>query len=86
MDVGGDPAGAAGAGAVQGPLDEAARELDVLYVVNARRPLSDTPSRVLSMMDAIEQRSRIKISALVNNTNLVSKTTADDLIAARNCS
>lgn len=83
MDVGGDPAGAAVLGRYKDQLDEASHELDVLYVVNARRPLSDTPSRVLSMMDAIEQRSRIKISALVNNTNLVSKTTADDLIAGQ---
>lgn len=83
MDVGGDPAGAAVLGRYRDRFDEAARELDVLCVINACRPLSDTPERVLAMMDEIERRSRRKISGLINNTNLAGKTSADDLIAGQ---
>ena len=80
FDVGGDPVGAAVLGRYKDRFDQAAHELEVLYVVNACRPLSDTPKRVLAMMDEIEQRSRLRINALINNTNLAAKTGAEELI------
>ena len=79
FDAGGDPVGATVLGCYKDRFDEAAHELEVLYVVNACRPLSDTPERVLAMMDEIEKKSRLRISALINNTNLSAKTTAQEL-------
>ncbi|MFZ5975349.1 MAG: ATP-binding protein [Bacillota bacterium] len=83
FDVGGDPVGATVLGRYKERFDEAADSLEVLYVVNACRPLSDTPERVLKMMDDIERKSRLKINALINNTNLAAMTTADELIAGQ---
>lgn len=83
FDVGGDPAGATVLGRYKDRFDQAAHDLEVLCVVNACRPLSDTPGRLLNMMDEIEIRSRLKINALVNNTNLAAKTTAEELVAGQ---
>lgn len=80
FDVGGDPVGATVLGRYKDRFDEAADEMEVLYVVNACRPLSDTPERVLRMMDEIESKSRIRITGMVNNTNLAARTTAKELI------
>lgn len=81
FDVGGDPAGATALGQYK-PNFEAipASQLQVLYVVNPRRPFSATPELVMDMLEKIKFRSRLKISGFVNNGNLSTESSHEDLL------
>ena len=81
FDVGGDPAGATALGQYKSNFDAIPQEaLEVLYVVNPRRPFSATPELVLDMLDRIRYRSRLTITGFINNANLAAETSAEDLI------
>ena len=68
IDLGGDPEGARMLGRYEPQL---AREgYDLLCVVNANRPETNAPEKVLSYMEYIEMACRQKITGLVNNTHL----------------
>jgi RecA/RadA recombinase len=82
FDVGGDPSGATALGQYKrffGAIPEGC--LEVLYVVNPRRPLSETPEMVLELLERIKDRSRLNITGFINNSNLSYETSADDLAA-----
>lgn len=82
FDVGGDPAGATALGQYKQNFDSLpAGCLEVLYVVNPRRPFSATPEMALDMLEKITARSRLAITGFVNNANLARETTAEDLLA-----
>ena len=49
----------------------------VIVVVNASRPETNTSSGVIEHIDAIETATGLKITELVNNTHLITETTAD---------
>lgn len=82
FDVGGDPAGATALGQYKHNFENIGpqEQLEVLYVINPRRPFSATPDMILDMFEKIEFRSRLKVTGLVNNGNLASETTAEDLL------
>lgn len=81
FDVGGDPAGATALGQYKANFDAIPQEaLEVLYVVNPRRPFSATPELVLDMIEKIRYRSRLTITGFINNANLAAETSAEDLI------
>lgn len=78
IDLGGDPEGARMLGRYEPQL---AREgYDLLCVVNANRPETNAPEKVLSYMEYIEMACRQKITGLVNNTHLCRETSAEDII------
>ena len=79
FDVGGDPTGAIALGQYKRNFD-ALENLDVLFVINPKRPLSATPEAVKELMDAVSSVSRLKVTGLINNSNLSNETSADDLI------
>jgi len=79
LDCGGDPAGATALGALKPHLDRAKDETEVFFVLNACRPLQGTAEQTLEMIRAIEHVSRIKVNAIVNNTNIANETTAKEL-------
>ncbi len=68
LDVGGDPTGARVLGTLQGLLP--VRDLEVFYVVNARRPFTREVDQARDVLERIEASSRVKATALVNNTHL----------------
>lgn len=72
MDVGGDDVGARALGRYQRELQQA--EYDMWVVVNACRPFSQTAELSLSMLQSIEHTSRLRVTGLVNNTNLMQYT------------
>lgn len=82
FDVGGDPVGATALGRFKGNFDSIKQPdtLDVLYVINGRRPFSSEAREVLKMLCDISERSRLKITGLINNTNLSTQTTLSDLL------
>lgn len=82
FDVGGDPTGATALGQYKPNFQNIAPEnVEVLYVVNPRRPLSDTPEKVIDMIEKIEFCARLKVTGFINNGNLGGETSAEDLLA-----
>lgn len=81
FDVGGDPAGATALGQYKANFDNLPEGcLEVLYVINPRRPFSAEPDMVLELMERINYRSRLPVTGLVNNANLAKETTVEDLL------
>lgn len=77
IDVGGDDAGAFALGRFADALNSYGSELDMLYIINQRRNLTETSDDAAALMYEIETASRMKHTAIVNNTNLSFETTAD---------
>jgi hypothetical protein len=75
LDVGGDNVGARVLAGFAAALDPERAEL--LMVLNARRPFTDTVEGSVQMIREIEQASRLKVGGLVCNTHLMEETTAD---------
>ncbi len=78
FDVGGDDEGATALGQYKSRFDEAPYEM--LAVVNEKRPLTRTAEEMVESVRLIEQTSRLKVSALVNNTNLSYATQLEDVL------
>ena len=80
FDVGGDTQGAIALGQYNEYFAMIPEEcLAVYLVINPRRPLSGSSERIISLMRQIEEASRLKITGLINNSNLSVEATADDL-------
>lgn len=80
FDVGGDATGATALGRYHQDfisLPEGA--LEVLNVVNVRRPLAGTVEKIIHLQQEIETHSRLKITGMINNTNLAGVTTPQEL-------
>ena len=82
FDVGGDAVGSTALGRYHQDfmdmLDEGG-ELEVLNVVNTRRPLAGTAEKIIRLQEEMEVHSRLKISGMINNTNLAVATGEADL-------
>jgi hypothetical protein len=78
LDVGGDDLGAK---ALSRYKEEILKEdYEMFFVINTRRPMTDTVEKTMIMIENIEASSRLKVTSLVNNTNLLSYTSIDDVI------
>lgn len=83
VDVGGDDAGAIGLGRyAQGFASYAPEQLDMWYVVNRYRYLTEEPEETLTLMREIEAVSRMRHTGIVNNSNLGKETTAQTILHA----
>lgn len=82
FDVGGDAVGSTALGRYhQDFMDMLGEggELEVLNVVNTRRPLAGTVERIIRLQEDMEVHSRLKITGMINNTNLATATSEEDL-------
>ena len=80
FDVGGDRAGSISLARYH--QDFAALEpgsLEVYDIVNVFRPTSDSPDKILRLMDGMEGFARERVTGFVNNSNLLNFASADDL-------
>lgn len=80
FDAGGDAVGATALGRFH--QDFQALEpgaLQVLNVVNIRRPLAGTVEKIIHLQQEMEIHSRLKITGMINNTNLAQMTGPDEL-------
>ena len=76
FDVGGDAVGATAVGRYhQDFMELEPGALEVLNVVNVRRPLAGTVERILKLQEEMQIHSRLRITGIVNNTNLAGMTT-----------
>ena len=72
IDAGGDDAGATALGTLHGRIGDC----EMLYVVNAYRPLTKEPEEAVRILREIEAVSRLRGTALVNNSHLGALTSA----------
>ena len=75
MDVGGDKVGATVLAALADALD--GKRYRMLQVINPFRPFTDTLKGCMKMKDEIEKASRMSISGIIGNANLIDETTVD---------
>ena len=79
FDVGGDTAGAKTLGRFYGDFQALDEPAEVLNVINVRRPMSGTADKAIALMEQIEEYSRLKVTGLINNTNLAHLTSVEEL-------
>ena len=78
-DVGGDDAGARVLNQFRKYfVDE--DDCEMLMVVNANRPQTDTPEGAIYHIDAIRRETGLKVAGLINNTHLLRETKTGDII------
>ena len=80
FDVGGDGAGATALGRFHSEFMELQPgQLEVLNVINVRRPMSGTAEKIVSLQKELERNARLQVTGFINNTNLQHETTAEEL-------
>lgn len=72
FDVGGDDIGATALGRFKHYLPRSSYNL--FFVVNTRRPFTNTQEGIMKMLKLVERASRLQVTALINNTNLGAQT------------
>ena len=75
FDVGGDDEGAIVLGVYEKLIQETGYEM--FFIMNPKRPFTETPEQALEMMTAIEQASKLKFTGIVNTANLMEETTPE---------
>lgn len=78
LDVGGDPIGARALGRYHSYFKDG--NYDMLFVINANRPETQTVEKTIYYLREIEKASRAKVTGLVNNTHLLKSTTVEDVL------
>lgn len=80
FDVGGDAVGSTALGRYHEDFMELEPgALEVLNVINIRRPLAGTVEKIVKLQEEMQLHSRLQITGMVNNTNLATMTGPDDL-------
>ncbi|RCX15437.1 hypothetical protein DFR58_11317 [Anaerobacterium chartisolvens] len=77
FDVGGDDLGARVLSRYRNEIGE--DDYEMFFVINIKRPMTDTVRKICDMAEEIQYSSRLKITSLVNNTNLLGKTTFEHI-------
>ena len=80
FDVGGDPAGALSLARYHSDFAELAPgQLEVYDVLNVRRPMCETPEKILKLMGELEGFARQKVTGFIHNSNLQAWASVRDL-------
>lgn len=78
LDVGGDKVGARALARYHEYFDN--EEYDMLFVLNANRHQTNTVDGAITYLRAVEESSRQRVTALVNNTHLCRNTTVEEIM------
>lgn len=78
IDVGGDPSGATALGRYHMDIED--DDYIVKCIVNTARPFTKTADDIVEMVRSLESSCRLKVSVLVNNTNVARDTTVDMIL------
>ena len=79
MDIGGDDRGAYALGRYA-PYILEENNYEAVFVVNFYRPLTQTATEAFEVLREIENACSIKMTAIVNNSNIGSETSENDII------
>ena len=74
FDVGGDDTGAAALGRFYPSFMNNRHETKVFFVINCMRPLTRNADEIIDLAERVQNRGRLKIDVLINNTNLAGRT------------
>ena len=74
FDVGGDDTGAAALGRFYPSFMHFRDETKMIFVINCMRPLTQNADEIIDLANRIQNRGRLKIDMLINNTNLADRT------------
>lgn len=74
FDVGGDDTGAAALGRYYPSFMARRDQTNVAFVINCMRPLTRNAEEITELAQRIQNRGRLKIDVLINNTNLADMT------------
>lgn len=55
-------------------------DVDLLYVVNIYRPETDSALKIKNAIKLLEGESQLRVTGLINNTNLMQYTTLEDVV------
>ncbi len=77
IDAGGDDVGATVLATLADPFRD--KRVQMLQIVNPFRPFTDTMSGCLKMRDDIEKASKMTVSGIVGNANLLDETVIEDI-------
>lgn len=80
FDVGGDDIGSVALGQFHRFFKRDDIDIKTLFVVNARRPATDTPERIVELYSRVIAASRIDVTGFLNNTNLARESEAAHLM------
>ncbi|MCB5250389.1 MAG: hypothetical protein RBS16_02090 [Candidatus Cloacimonadales bacterium] len=72
LDVGGDPAGCRTLGRYNNEIVK--RGYEIRFVVNTNRPFTQNKNQIIDMKNMLEATSKLKISELISNANLMEYT------------
>lgn len=78
VDLGGDETGARAIGRFRSKFEDT--QYDLLFVLNPFRPFTSTFEEVELIVKQIEASSRLKVTAMVSNPNLLTETTVSDIL------
>jgi hypothetical protein len=78
MDAGGDDIGARALGRYKAAIEK--EGYSMFYVINPNRPFAGTPELIMEMMKEISASSRLEITFLVCNANLLANTTTQTVL------
>ena len=81
LDIGGDDRGAYALGRFV-PYIKEENDYEVIFVANKCRPLTKTPEEALEVMREIEAACGLKITAIVNNSNLGELTDKETVLSS----
>ena len=81
LDIGGDDRGAYALGRFV-PYIKEENDYEVIFVANKCRPLTKTPEEALEVMREIEAACGMKITAIVNNSNLGEMTDKETILSS----
>ncbi len=79
IDLGGDERGALALGRFT-PYIREENNYDMLFVVNFYRPLTTTVDEAMEALCEIENAAGLKFTGIVNNSNIGSETTKEDIL------
>ncbi len=78
LDVGGDDLGAKAVARFKEEI--LSDDYDMFFVINTRRGMTDTPEKIVEMITLIEDSAKIKVTKLINNSNLLEETTPEIIL------
>lgn len=81
IDLGGDDRGALAMGRYREAILKE-NNFEMFFVLNCYRPLTKTVEDALSVMKEIEDASKMKFTAIINNSNIGDITTKEDILAS----
>jgi len=78
LDVGGDDLGAKAVSRFKEEI--VSDDYEMFFVINTKRIMTDTPEKIMEMIAIIEDGANIKVTKLINNSNLLEETTPEILL------